>query len=65
MGPTVERRAAWVLTVWVQDGRVRGRAAASRDVASPGSTTVHLAGIEPMVEALRAFLVEVAGPDQG
>ncbi len=63
MGPTVERRAAWLLTVWVEDGEVRGRVAATVDVASPRSTTRHLAGIEPMCDSLRTFLVDLVGED--
>ena len=62
MGSTPERRAAWVLTLWVEDGRVRGRVASTLDVTSPRSTTTHLAGVEPIVHALRAFLAEVERP---
>lgn len=61
MGPTDDRRAAWLLTVWVEDGQVRGRVAATADVSSPRSTTSSLAGIDPMCASLRAFLVDLVG----
>ena len=65
MGTTGSRHAAWLLTVWVEEGTVRGRVTTTLDVGSPRSTTSHHVGADSMGAALRSFLDEVEQAEAG